>query len=350
VWQEPLKGVVISNNVLATFRGEGFGVFAWVVPLAPDSRTKKLACSWENCLPVRWQIGHRAYLVSWVFTGAGAGEIYHASEALLRYELPDFLHGKLVTAPGAKVGIPLEDSFAFPVAAGLVRELAKNVDFHGIFWYDTLPAGRHRVRQFVLTNVRGRVTPAGKTEFLAGYGIDLSDDQRENPKWSLTVYAYKASWDAKKKEWRGGRWSREETVDVGFQEPFQVLVQGDDYYFVTRSGKLYAAMKPAKGKHRKMVPVGIDRDRRVVAFLTDADVNRHFFFCRPAKAGDKPVFFELADRPKLTAYDPAAVKRPKLYEPLGSVLYYARVLLAHKKIKGKSFSPAPPGIGSRWAG
>jgi hypothetical protein len=254
-------------------------------------------------------------------------------EGIERFELADFLMGKL----NPKVGIEVGEHafFAYRTAARLRRMLCDSVEFKSCLWSDIVPTERDRVRQIVLTNVGGRVIPAESTEFVDGFELEQTDEERQAPKWSLSVHGYRTRWSAKKKEWQRGQWEPEGTIDVAFKESFQLLGKDSAYYFVTRSGKVYKAPKPAKGKHRKMVPIWTDPERRVVAFITDGDANRHFFFVRPAKAGDKPAFFELADKPKLTAYDPAAVKRPKAEEPLASVLYYARVPLARKKIKAK---------------
>src|SRR5205823_930686 len=129
--------------------------------------------------------------------------------------------------------------------------------------YDNLPVGQYRVKQFILTNLRGRITQAGKTGLLAAYAIDLTEEEMNNPVWSLTVHDYEASWDGKAKRWKHGKWVKEETIDVGFREPFRVLARGDDYFFLTDSGRLFCAPKPAKGKHRKMNVVWNDPDNRV---------------------------------------------------------------------------------------
>src|SRR5262249_44048650 len=147
-------------------------------------------------------------------------------------------------------------------------------------------------RQFLLVNVRGKLTP----------------EDREIPHWSFTVHAYKGEWDGKKKHWLEGKWVQEESLPVAFKESFQVLGKGEDYYFVTRSGRLFAAGKPPRGRARKVGGVGAAPRRRITAFLTDADMGRTFLFCRAAGVGGRPTYFELGGRPRLVPYDPASVK------------------------------------------
>jgi hypothetical protein len=123
---------------------------------------------------------------------------------------------------------------------------------------------------------------------------------------------------------------------VAFREPFQVLGKGDDYYFVTASGRLFRTRKPAKGKQRPCVPVWSDASRPIRAFITDADAGRTFLFVGPEKKGGKPAFFEVSDRPRLVEYDPGcAAPLKEGPERLRRVTHYARVLLVHKLVKDR---------------
>jgi hypothetical protein len=154
------------------------------------------------------------------------------------------------------------------------------------------------------------------------------------PKWNLSVFRYAGKWDEKEKQWQQGAWAFVDDIEVGFREDFHVLAKGEDYYFLTESGKLFLSPPaPALDKPRKMVAVWEDEKRPVVAYVTDADADRTFLFCRPEKKDGKGVYFELSDKPDPVEYDPAAIPAAKPDDPLPAVLAYAKVLLADKKIK-----------------
>ena len=72
---------------------------------------------------------------------------------------------------------------------------------------------------------------------------------------------------------------------MGFKEGFRVLGKGDDYFFLTDTGRLFVARKAAKGKQRSVVPVWADADRPIEAFITDADANRTFLFLGVRESG-----------------------------------------------------------------
>jgi hypothetical protein len=122
---------------------------------------------------------------------------------------------------------------------------------------------------------------------------------------------------------------------VGFQEPFQVLGRGKGYYFVTRSGKLYRAPPAAKGKPRRLEAVWADRRRPIEALLTDVDGGRTYLFCRPAKGGERPTFFELGPKPRPVAYKLAAARPGQRPEVLTRLLRYADTLVALKRLQLK---------------
>jgi hypothetical protein len=258
-------------------------------------------------------------------------------EELHRLELDELLKGRAVPARGVPPW-PEGERYGFTrygPAAGK-RTLGQMADFRYELYSDHLAAGRYAVRQFVLTNVRGRVIPGGETEELGAYILDATAEEQHVPKWSFTVHRYQGEWDSRRGLWQERRWIEEESIAVGFKEPFQVLGKGSDYYFLTASGKLYRAAKATKGKRRALLPVWTDARRRIVAHITDADTGRTFLFVKPASPRDKPTFFALAARPKPEVYDPALVAPPKAAEPLRSVLRYARLLVALKKIKPRS--------------
>lgn len=173
---------------------------------------------------------------------------------------------------------------------------------------------------------------SGSTGRIAGFWVKQTDDERDNPKWSLTVHRCESKWDDKLKKWNPGPWSKEEDLPVVFREHFQAFQKGDDYFFLTAGGKLWVAWKPEKGKKRTLSPVIGNRERPVLGTVVDALEGRTFAFIESDKG---PAFFELSDKPKLVVYDPKAAKVPDGEEPLRSIMHKARILAALGKIKGK---------------
>jgi hypothetical protein len=329
--REPLKGAVASGALVAAERDANELVFALAAPLRGAGPFQRVHCDTSNWLPVRWQIAHGAF---WVRGAIGVAPI-DASESLGRFELDELLRGKTAVAPGTPW--PEDDicAFAYPMASNQARTLGRNSEFKAEVYEDALPAGPRRVRQFVLTNARGRLVPAGKGEDVTGFIIRQSEEEQRTPVWSLTVHSYEAKWDKASRSWVGGPWRKEESIEVVFREPFQVLGRGADYYFVTRSGRLFRAAKAAKGKPRRLEAVWSDRRRPIEAFLTDVEGGRTYLFCRPAKEGEKPTFFELGPKPRPVAYDLAAARPGKRPEVLTRLLRYADTLLALKRLQLK---------------
>jgi hypothetical protein len=162
--------------------------------------------------------------------------------------------------------------------------------------------------------------------------------EKEPPLW-LGVYHYQSKWSAKKKKWVEGVWKEEEVLMMApFNEDFHAFTKGGDYYFVTASGKAYVARKPAKGETRKIELLWGSRRQQIVALITDADAQKTYLFCKATKKDDEKVedvYFELSAKPSPRSYDLSTVQPVKAEEPLKSVLEYARILVADKKVKAK---------------
>src|SRR6185437_16319856 len=101
----------------------------------------------------------------------------------------------------------------------------------------------------------------------------------------------------KEGRWIPKPWKLEWTTPAAFEEPFQALALGDDYYFVTCSGSLYRAAKPAKGTGRTLARVWDGKARPIRSFVSDAKTGKSFLFVPPARPGEKPAFFELSAKP-----------------------------------------------------
>jgi hypothetical protein len=246
-------------------------------------------------------------------------------DATMRYELADLLRGRRVGGPGGEPGHQMYFGRAYPLSDARFIGLY-DADFRAVIDFDYLPVGPDSVRLFVLTNVAGRGKPAGKTDSLSGR--TFPNDRQEKPKWSFACHRAVGKWDRQEKSWQVGEWEQECTIEMAFNEPFQALGRGEDYYFLTASGKLYRAPKPAKGKHRKLEAVWNDERSPVTAFVTDVDRGRTFLFCdKGPKGKGGPFVFELGSGVRPRFYEPKLFRLgDKGPAALRRVVGYARVL------------------------
>jgi hypothetical protein len=215
--------------------------------------------------------------------------------------------------------------------------------FSPVVHYDYVPAGQFIVKLFVLTNVDAQGKPAGKESSLGSRSFPRPNQKA--PKWSFVCHSVRAKWNAdpKKSCWEAEDWVTEDHLDLIFREPFQALARGEDYYFLTASGKLYRAPRPSKGKHRKLETIWDDKRSPITAHIQDADRGRTFLFCDSGPKGKGgPCVFELASGVRLRFFD-RALFRPGDQGPdsLRRALGYARVLQALGYIKDDK-APAQP--------
>lgn len=306
---EPLKGAVTQGVVLTCDR-QGYDFYAHFQPLGGRS-ARKVSIAPAVDVPTRWTLSQGAlWINSCVDRWLGEGP--------KRYELAELLKGRSVTNPGGKdYGDRFPPGFAPVIAVDALRVVRSAEEgFRAEWHYDYVPDGRFGLKLLMLAN------------------IDLYA-RHDGPRWSLACSSIRARWNDDPErlsgwEIEGDGWVKADSIDVAFREPFQALSRGDDFYFLTASGKLYRAPKPVKGTHRKMVPVWDDPRSRIVAHLTDADKDRTFLFLeRGPKGVGGPCVFELADGVRLRDYD-AIFFRPGDDGPvaLRRVVGYARVLTA----------------------
>ena len=121
-----------------------------------------------------------------------------------------------------------------------------------------------------------------------------------------------------------------------FKEAFTVFVRDKDYYFVTEYGDVYLSRPPAEKQERKVEKVWDGRRQPVHALITDAGTDKVWCFVEPFftdKPDEERVYFELSAKPDPKPYKLKKIEKPKIDEPLKSVLEYAHVLQADKKIK-----------------
>jgi hypothetical protein len=329
----PVKGVVSGDTLLTLrYHEQHLCINFRTTSLSGRAEKQGPICSVLEVPPLRWSV---AYGHVWVYENdcIHPGAPLWARDRLLRYRLKEFIQAQLVTEPGWPEGA----AFSFVSSYGPVdvaRWLSHSNEYKSMVYLDYLPTGSDSVRVFLLTNVRGRAIPVDKKGGLAASKLIFEGDERTVPRWSFRTDDYKGGWDPKKIAWVEGKWTEGETLAVAFEEPFQVAVAGEDYYFVTGSGKVYRSAKAEKGKQRKTEPVWDDPKRPVVSFIQDADTGRNFVFCKPDDGG-KGVYFELAPKATPVPYDGKGVKPAKPFDPMPAVLGYAKILLADKKIKGK---------------
>lgn len=305
---EPLKGVYSKGSAfvcVVTPRGDDEGrVCLYHHPLLAGKQRKTPYFSAVTEPAPRWHIS-QGYL--WANWNDDRGK-----ELLVRCRLDELLRGRLIAGEGDQFS---ENSYLqyFGDVAPLYGtwDNTRDAKFAPLLmWHDYLPAGREQVKVVILDNLQAAEKPL------------------KGPRWGMRVYHGKNTWDAGKAKWGEETWTEDEDaeqIEVGFREPFQVLAKGEDYYFLTWTGKLYVAKKPAKGKARKMQAAYDDPKRRVVTFLQDADGGRTYLFCKAAKPGERPTFFELSEKPRPIAYDPPALKE-KMHPDLAEVLRCARAL------------------------
>jgi hypothetical protein len=322
--------VVVRAHLLTCAVDEDRHVSVSLGPLRDDSAPPEQPYA-LSLLPSRWHVGFGALWQADADDPSGRLGL-DSLEVLTRFDLRSVFAGRPNSWRDPEEGYdnaPLGNLTPVTFARVCGRRAAFRYELH----YDYLPVGKFAALQLVLTNARGKVTPFAPEEPLAAYHVAITDEERRTPKWSLTVYRYEAKWDKAGQKWEERPWVKHESIEVGFREPFQALGRGQDYYFVTRSGKLYRAPQAARVRPRRLEAVWDDPKRPVTAFLTDADAGRTFLFVPAKPAGGQPAFFELAPKPELVEYDPAAVPRPKVAEPRRTLLHHARILIALKKIK-----------------
>jgi hypothetical protein len=327
------RGLALACAEVASGDDEGMMYFQFA-PVSGGPVRRSPYCSRNYLLPLRWQLGREDVWVNCRYWSPNRGVL----ESVFRYRLADLRNGRLVHGRGAREGVNWADPFC---GAGPVNEamlLAGCAEFDPVhLWWAYLPVAEDQVLQFVLFNVDGPFKRVGgKAGGVGAIVTTTGAKEFRRPRWTFKVHRWRTTWDAKAGRWKGGKWSFEESIEVGFKEPFQALARGSDYYFLTRSGKLYRAPKAPKGKPRPLLRVWAEDGQPIKAFLQDADAGKTYLFCPPGRKGGKPVYFELGPRPRPLGYDPALFRPdPKVPVPLRDVLAYAQVLVALKKVKVK---------------
>jgi hypothetical protein len=324
---EPIHAALVGGNLLTPQLGglaeNRYFTSLLIVPLQIDrpSQTLHMSVNVVDFAPVRWHVSHSRI---WAIDGTS-----HV-EWVYRYELGEFLKGRAVTPRMEGIGLAGEEKTPNPdlVLRPLfdIRIAGRSCAVKGQQVHcDILPVSRNELVLFALTNIPA--DPADQAE-------------RETPLWSMR--AERSTWVFEKnpfekntpKEWRQGMFVPVDTFEIAFKEPFQTLAKGEVYYFLTASGKLYRTGPRALWTGRRNIePVWDDAKRPITHFLTDADADRTFLFCKAAKEGEPGVFFELGPKPEPKPYDLSKVKPSTADEPLKGVLERARFLADQKLLK-----------------
>ena len=254
---------------------------------------------------------------------------------IFRCDLQAYTKGKVVTNP--EESFDERSHYLLTIPADQARSLSGLVSFKGEMFNDFVPVASNRVRLVILTNVRGTMRRSSSDQ--EGLRIILNEptitkEDKEIPRWSMSVHECARDWDKRRPGWGDYEWKLVEKIVPVFKERFQIVMQGNTYYFITASGKLYRT--GARGiltGQRSIEPVWDDASRPITHFITDADANRTFLFCKPAKKDEPGVFFEMGPKPEPKPYDLSKVKPAKAEEPLKSVLERARFLADQKLLK-----------------
>ncbi len=139
-----------------------------------------------------------------------------------------------------------------------------------------------------------------------------------------------------------GQWELVEKIkDPCIKERFHVFPQGTSYFFVTDTGKVYVAKKPATGE-RKIEEVWVDKRRPVVGAITDTASGKTFLFAAESDRSAKLCYFELAEKPDPCEFERKAMVDKKLPAPVAVPAAFTFILVADKKIKIETKSAPKP--------
>jgi hypothetical protein len=336
----PARGVISDGKVItcAALKRVGTGhrgVTVTSVPVGEDRISYRGEVAYlENTDEFFWNVRHGAFWCSCAYHLGVTGP-QDAMPCIQRYELVPLLKGKLLTAEKANEGIPHDAPFIrnHPIRGERGSQYGLDLKFTGLLFADVVPTGKAEVLQFLLTNFRTWAnTPLPPGERLA----ERPGMENENPKtrpWLLQVQRGRNRWDGVRGKWAFNpvgpdEWVNEEVLEVPFKEEFQAFVRGGDYFFVTKSGKLFQASQAEKDKRRSTRCVW--EEPPITAVLTDADADRVYLFCGEKAEGD---YFELAGKPTPKPFNLRPVTPSKQEGEVGRLQTLARFLAKEKLLK-----------------
>jgi hypothetical protein len=121
-----------------------------------------------------------------------------------------------------------------------------------------------------------------------------------------------------------------EKIPSLFNEDFYFFLRARDYYFVTKSGKLYVAPARKEGeKSRKMKSLWDDTKRPIGAVIEDSDNDKVWLFAKDKNAGAKmALYFEMKDTIKTESFDPAKLRPVNVEGRAKTLLEYVPLIYA----------------------
>jgi hypothetical protein len=150
----------------------------------------------------------------------------------------------------------------------------------------------------------------------------------------IEIWDTESRFNEKKKEWETVAGERNlERLKSAFSEDFHVFMRGDDYYFLTQSGKLYMAPPAKKGeKSRTMKSLWEGDNFPIVAIIEDADNDKVWLFTKcKRKDTTNAVFFEMEPLIKTQQFDHAKLAPVKVEGRAKALLEYLPLIRAEKK-------------------
>jgi hypothetical protein len=121
------------------------------------------------------------------------------------------------------------------------------------------------------------------------------------------------------------------TIDTWWHEPFAVIGDRTECYFVTSSGKLYCWEKPGR-KEQKMTAVWTSVSRPIRALIIDTESKRTWAFTAPSRSRPS-VCFEVKPAVRPEMYTPEKLLDAKLPDTYRSAAAHVRFLQSKQHLR-----------------
>jgi hypothetical protein len=157
------------------------------------------------------------------------------------------------------------------------------------------------------------------------------------PTGRMRVIRIESVHDVTKKQWKPVEATVLEDFDVGFTEPFQAVVVGKEYYFLTHSGNLFNVGPAELGKPRRCMPYWGPGQGRLSALIMDANKGSSFVFGQDDKGWFYAKLGPGLERQRFNG----AVPKDRAY-PYETAVELARVLISKEEITLPAPTRAPP--------